>query len=237
MTIQTTKFARKPFYVDAVQVTADNMEEVALWCQGDVYTKEARRGSDDQERYIKVRVHRAMNERQTEAYIGDWVLYAGTGFKVYTPRAFEKSFEKVHKLSKAQADEAGIHPPIEKKPAEKPSPRMLDKGRLKVESVVPLDEKSGELQASQEAVYPTETGVKEFDEALEETRTENREALDTLGAEGDVDYRDAGTGKFVTEEYAEANPSTTVAETEQEEDPAAEAERILAALEGASEDE
>lgn len=31
--------------------------------------------------------------------------------------------------------------------------------------------------------------------------------------EVDVDYRDAGTGQFVTEQYAEANPGTTVSET------------------------
>jgi hypothetical protein len=30
----------------------------------------------------------------------------------------------------------------------------------------------------------------------------------------EVHYRDAGTGEFVTEEYALANPATTVKETE-----------------------
>jgi hypothetical protein len=31
------------------------------------------------------------------AYVGDWVLYSGTGpngFKVYSPKAFETSFQK-----------------------------------------------------------------------------------------------------------------------------------------------
>lgn len=125
--IKTNKFARKPFYVDAVQVTAENMEAVAEWCMGDVQTTVKPEGAAE-EQYIKVRVHRPLTERQTKAFVGDWVLYAGTGFKVYTPRAFEKSFEKVVTLTKAQADEAGIRPPIEKKatPASLAQKQRLD---------------------------------------------------------------------------------------------------------------
>lgn len=99
MTIETNKYARRPFYVDAVQVTEENMEEVAKWCQGDVATDPkaltAPEASGDDHPYVKVRVHRPLTERQTKAFVGDWVLYAGTGFKVYTPKAFEKSFERV----------------------------------------------------------------------------------------------------------------------------------------------
>jgi len=106
--MKTHKFARKPFYVDAVRVSEENIQEVAAWCQGEVLT-DAEEGQ-----YIKVRVHRPLTDRQTKAFIGDWVLYAGTGFKVYTPKAFDKSFEKVKTLTKAQADEAGIKVPHEK---------------------------------------------------------------------------------------------------------------------------
>lgn len=87
--IETNKFARKPFYVDAVQVTAENMDDVSAWCQGTV----TRTDLSPQGDFIKVRVHRPLTERQTKAFVGDWVLYAGTGFKVYTDKAFEKSFE------------------------------------------------------------------------------------------------------------------------------------------------
>lgn len=99
MSIEIEKFARKTFYVDAVKVTADNMEDVAKWCSGDVVHL---RDGDDAEghtQYINVRVHRPLNERQTRAFVGDRVLrrsdyhHAGSGFKVFTPGAFEKSFE------------------------------------------------------------------------------------------------------------------------------------------------
>ena len=114
MTIETTKYARKPFYVDAVQVTAENMEEVAKWCQGSVQLNDK-----DSKNFIKVRVHRPLTEKQTEAYVGDWVLYAGTGYKVYTDKAFHNSFEKVddtirHRSAKSgeyvSAEEAAANP-------------------------------------------------------------------------------------------------------------------------------
>jgi len=102
MTLQPNKFVRKPFYIDAVQVTAENINDVAEWCQGDIRThgpaKSAPAGETGQEKYIKVRVNRPLNPRQTQAFVGDWVLYAGTGFKVYTNKAFEGSFEMVAKV-------------------------------------------------------------------------------------------------------------------------------------------
>lgn len=96
--MDTQKYARKPFVVDAVEVTAENLEEVAKWCGGEVRTKKQTGEFTELEydvQYIKVKVKRALNQRQTEAYIGDRVLKAGTGFKVYTAQAFFNSFEKV----------------------------------------------------------------------------------------------------------------------------------------------
>ena len=83
--MQTTKYTRKSFDVDAVQVTAENMSEVADWCNGTIVENE-------QGNYIKVKIHRPLSERQTRAFAGDWVLFAQNGFKVYTPKAFENGF-------------------------------------------------------------------------------------------------------------------------------------------------
>lgn len=110
--LEIRKFARKPLYVDAVEVTAENMAEVAEWCSGNIRTL-VRPGTTTEEKYIRVKVHRALSDRQTKAFVGDRVLSTPTGFKVYPPRAFEKSFEKVETLTKEQADEAGITVPIE----------------------------------------------------------------------------------------------------------------------------
>lgn len=96
MSVETTTYVRKPFEVEAVQVTEENIEAVAQWCDGKVLAE----GDDENPKaFIKVRVARALNERQTKAYLGDWVLYAGTGYKVYTPKAFGKTFEQKIVLS------------------------------------------------------------------------------------------------------------------------------------------
>lgn len=97
MSVTTAKYVRKPFAVDAVEVTEDNLEAVAQWCGGEVRTSDGRQtknGVTGQQQYIKVTVKRPLNDRQTRAYPGDWVLSAGTGFKVYTEKAFSGSFEE-----------------------------------------------------------------------------------------------------------------------------------------------
>jgi hypothetical protein len=82
------KFVRKPFFVDGVQVTEENLDEVGRWCNGHVHTNE--KG----QRFIKVEVERPLYDRQTRAFVGDWVLRSHKGFKVYTNQAFEKSFDE-----------------------------------------------------------------------------------------------------------------------------------------------
>ena len=86
MTLDVQLYQHKPTYVEAVCVTAENMSEVAEWCKGHIQQ------NDNATNYVKVGVIRPLNVRQTEAYVGDWVLKAGTSFKVYTAKGFEKSF-------------------------------------------------------------------------------------------------------------------------------------------------
>ena len=129
MTLPTEFYSRKSFIVEAIQVTEENLQEVATWCEGEVQTtSRPQKGSDEKESvdFVKVKVaNRARNDRQTRAYPGDWLLLSEVGFKVYTDRAFKNAFEDM---------------------------------------------------------------------------------------QGVVVHRDAETGHFVTEGYADANPSTTVAE-------------------------
>lgn len=87
--LETRAFQRKPFVVQAVQVTLENMPEVVKWCGGNL------RQDDLHRPYIKVEVHRAANPKQTMAYEGDWVLISNTGARVYTDYAFNKSFEPI----------------------------------------------------------------------------------------------------------------------------------------------
>lgn len=83
------KYVRKPFYVDAVQVDVDNMEEISEWCDGTLFTNTGTGSS-----HIQVPVIHPIPERQTYARVGDWVLSSPKGFKVYTDRAFQKGFDR-----------------------------------------------------------------------------------------------------------------------------------------------
>ena len=93
------RFMRRTFDVDAVQVTEENFDAVAEWCGGKIVTvKDAVSenkldlGTFDGQTHISIDVARPLTRRQTEAYVGDWVLYANKGFKVYTNRPFVKNF-------------------------------------------------------------------------------------------------------------------------------------------------
>lgn len=87
--MQTTTYVRREFPVKAVQVTPENMEEVAEWCGGTIVTPEAG------QKHIFSEIGNAMNERQKKAYVGDWVLElteSAVKFKFFKDKAFHNSF-------------------------------------------------------------------------------------------------------------------------------------------------
>ena len=121
--VTTQKYIRKPLYVDAVQVTADNLYEIAQWCQGTVkdYNDNTLHDSDAgnvaKERYIAVRVHNPKNARQTKAFVDDWILYTERGYKVYMGKAFKSSFEPVVPAPTQRMGQQGSAVQAEEKPA------------------------------------------------------------------------------------------------------------------------
>lgn len=103
--VKTVKYVRKPLYVEAIQVTADNFMDVADWCQALVGQKGAEAGTenrpakgfelDPSKHYIRIRVHNPQSKKQTMAFVGDWILYTEQGYKIYTDRAFQANFDAV----------------------------------------------------------------------------------------------------------------------------------------------
>lgn len=88
--MQTERYVRRPFEVEAVQVTEENYEEVATWCGGTIHSPDS--GVTTAKVFIRVEVKNPQNERQTRAHIGDWILFAGKTFRVYTTNAFTRNF-------------------------------------------------------------------------------------------------------------------------------------------------
>ena len=93
--VKLTKYQRKPSYVDAVQVTAENMNELAKWCNGKIRVTRPRDDGRQPANYIHVPVEKSRNKRETMAFEGDWTLVPEPGCKVCTERAFEYQFDEV----------------------------------------------------------------------------------------------------------------------------------------------
>lgn len=89
---KTETFVRKPFDVEGIRVTKDNMGDVAKWCDGELKALGEHDGRFGP--YIQVKVMRPLFPRQSQAFVGDWVLYTPSGgYKVYTDKALHVSFE------------------------------------------------------------------------------------------------------------------------------------------------
>jgi hypothetical protein len=91
--MQTQRFVRRPFYVDAVQVTQENMEAVRKWSNGKI----RQTSQEPKASYIYIHVRVPMTKKQTQAFVGDWVLRSVSGdgivsFKIYGDIAFNKAF-------------------------------------------------------------------------------------------------------------------------------------------------
>jgi hypothetical protein len=101
--LQIEEYVRKPFVVQVVRVTERNMPQVARWCGGEVKALGEHDGRTGP--YIQVNVNRPLFPRQTQAFVGDWVLYTPSGgFKVYTDKAFNASFERPSLIHGDNAD-------------------------------------------------------------------------------------------------------------------------------------
>lgn len=100
--MDTQKFVRKPLYVDGVRVTAQNFEEVATWCQGEIQ-------QEGHKKFIRVRVSHPKKPRQTQAFFGDWVLWTEFGgYKVYTNHAFRQAFDQAPEQQSAQVTQQNV---------------------------------------------------------------------------------------------------------------------------------
>jgi hypothetical protein len=89
-------YQRKPLIVEAVQVTNDNIYDVAKWCDGDVRTQHA-----SGKKFIQVNVVNPKEPKMMRATVGSWVLKSDQGFKIFSEPAFRKSWEPVGAVGQA----------------------------------------------------------------------------------------------------------------------------------------
>lgn len=94
MGVTTKQYVKKPLHVEAVRVTKRNFNELVKWCRGKVQTESPESPQNPGAKYIKIQAHNPINNRQTKAFVGDWILKTDRGFKVYTHQTFKQSFDE-----------------------------------------------------------------------------------------------------------------------------------------------
>lgn len=90
--LDLVKYVRTAFEVIAVRVSRTNMHAVARWCKGDI--RASYPGKTSFRSYIHVEVFLPRNDRQSQAFVGDWILLSKNGFKVYSDRSFKQDFRR-----------------------------------------------------------------------------------------------------------------------------------------------
>lgn len=87
-------FIRRPFMVRAVKVTAENIDEVAEWCDGAIVDD-----AEEERLFIRVPVEGARSVMQTEAHLGYWVVRSKNRgkytFKVYRQVSLNREFVEI----------------------------------------------------------------------------------------------------------------------------------------------
>jgi len=82
MELEYTEFVRKPFLVEAIEITEENLEEVAK----DIGA--VKNGPEG--RYIAV--NRRLVQNVLKVYPGYWMTKMGDFVRVYNPKAFHNQF-------------------------------------------------------------------------------------------------------------------------------------------------
>jgi len=97
--MELQEYARKRFVVNAVQVTLDNIHEVAEWCKGTVQLVSTRMlGVSTDLPVIKLQGQGDLRGKQFTASLGCFVAELRGSFRVYKPSQMEANFELVSDL-------------------------------------------------------------------------------------------------------------------------------------------
>jgi hypothetical protein len=89
------KYDRKPFSVLAVQVTFENVNQVAEWCKGAVIKQKTKMlGVETEVPAIRVEGQGDNRGKSFVATLGCYVVELKGSFRVYKPQQFDSSFTK-----------------------------------------------------------------------------------------------------------------------------------------------
>lgn len=96
--LELKEFERKPFAVDAVEVTLENIEEVATWCKGTLDSQETKMlGTTVRLPVIKLQGQGKDKEKVFTVNIGCFVVDHKGSFRMYKPAQFHQMFQEKRK--------------------------------------------------------------------------------------------------------------------------------------------
>jgi hypothetical protein len=92
--MDTQQYTRKPFPVTAVQVTLQNIDEVAEWSKGTIEQVSTKMlGTETPLPVIKIQGQGDNRGKEFTATLGCYVVELKGSFRVYKPAQFDASFE------------------------------------------------------------------------------------------------------------------------------------------------
>lgn len=86
----TATWTRNSFEVEAVQITEENIIDVAVWCGGKLYQSL----EHFPKRYIAMRITSAARAHNVKAWAGDWITFAKGEFKHHKDKTFRQTFHQ-----------------------------------------------------------------------------------------------------------------------------------------------
>lgn len=104
--MDTNEYIRKPFTVTAVEVTLENINEVAEWCKGTVVMETVRMlGTETKLPVIKLKGQGDSRGKEFSATLGCYVVELKGAFRIYKQVQFFQSFEQKVVLQEDKADD------------------------------------------------------------------------------------------------------------------------------------
>lgn len=97
------EWERKTFRIQAVQVTEEDMEEIAAWCDGRIYIKKDE--GEDPAFYIQFTAIHHKQKQTMKAFVGDWITWSGSSFHHYKDSSFRKGYQLRGDLESRIAEE------------------------------------------------------------------------------------------------------------------------------------
>lgn len=210
--MQTQQFFRRPFDVNAVQVTPENAVEIAQWCKGKVTTAEYKlMGQVVKLPAVLVPGNGPKKGKMVEALIGSWVTEQNMNFRVYRDQQFHEQFNAF----------------VENRPFFKPGDLVQEKdpidgerqGTVKYVDQVLVDYGmlGTVLHDRDELVWInkySEQTIKRLKEEAERSGNDGLDKINQLRAEAEAAVMNGSAHQMVGELFEESQPITRIGDFE-----------------------